>query len=60
MLVDGNGILHVRRFGLVSHLGVITDIPTIGVGKKVFVVDGVTLNNIIIIEKLIMKEIAAI
>ena len=46
MLVDGNGILHVRGFGLASHLGVITDIPTIGVGKKVFAVDGITVNNV--------------
>lgn len=38
--MDGNGILHSRGFGLASHLGVLVDIPTIGVGKSYFIVDG--------------------
>ncbi|MFX1264670.1 MAG: endonuclease V, partial [Promethearchaeota archaeon] len=34
VLVDGNGILHPRRFGIASHLGVCLDLQTIGVTKK--------------------------
>ncbi len=40
VLVDGNGILHPRGFGLASHLGVLTDVPSIGVSKTVFAIDG--------------------
>jgi deoxyribonuclease V len=34
ILVDGSGILHPRRAGVASHLGVVGDIPTIGITKK--------------------------
>ena len=40
VLVDGNGILHPRGFGLACHLGVLTDVPSIGVSKTVFAIDG--------------------
>ena len=33
-------------FGLASHLGVLADIPTIGVGKTIFVVDGLDVHAI--------------
>lgn len=34
LLVDGQGIAHPRRLGIAAHLGVVTDLPSIGVGKK--------------------------
>lgn len=34
ILIDGNGILHPRRFGLASYIGVKMNVPTIGVAKK--------------------------
>ncbi|NJC73500.1 endonuclease V [Planosporangium thailandense] len=36
LVCDGYGIAHPRRFGLASHLGVVTDRPTLGVAKNPF------------------------
>lgn len=40
------GILHNRGFGAASHIGVVMDIPSIGVGKTVFAVDGITQKGV--------------
>jgi len=35
LLIDGHGILHPRKCGLASYIGVLIDKPTIGVAKSI-------------------------
>lgn len=39
-MTDGNGILHQNGCGIASHLGVLLNVSSIGVGKTSFNVDG--------------------
>jgi len=34
LMVNGHGIMHPRGFGLASHVGVLLDVPTLGVAKR--------------------------
>ncbi|MFH1849828.1 MAG: endonuclease V [archaeon] len=49
LVVDGNGILHPRRIGMASHLGLLLDTATIGVAKKLLT--GHTTGDKIVVDK---------
>ncbi|CAN0361495.1 unnamed protein product, partial [Scytosiphon promiscuus] len=46
LFVDGNGRLHPRGAGLASHLGVVTGLRTVGLGKTFLHVDGLTKGGV--------------
>ncbi len=43
LLIDGQGNVHPRKFGLACYIGIILDKPTIGVAKNLLC--GLTLEN---------------
>jgi deoxyribonuclease V len=40
LFCDGHGLAHPRRFGLACHIGVLADLPSIGVAKGPFAGEG--------------------
>ncbi len=39
LIINGHGIAHPRRFGIASHIGILLDIPAIGVSRRLIAGD---------------------
>ncbi len=52
LMVNGHGIAHPRRLGIASHLGVIMDMPSIGIAKSLLYgrIDFINGNKVIIVD----------
>ena len=46
LMFDGNGVLHHRGCGIASHVGVLVDIPSIGVAKNLLMIDGLERSEV--------------
>eukprot|EP00798_Chlamydomonas_sp_ICE-L_P027585 gene27585-7220_t len=46
IVVDGCGTLHPSGFGSACHLGVVSGVPTVGVAKNLFAVDGIRKSDV--------------
>ena len=44
-MYDGNGLMHERRLGAASHVGVVADVPVVGVAKKLHQLPGEGLTH---------------
>ena len=53
-IIDGNGLLHPREFGLASHFGLSVNKPTIGISKNLIL--GEAKDNKIYVGKKILAE----
>jgi len=45
ILINGHGMAHPRKCGIASHIGVVIDIPTIGIAKRLLYGDIIRIGN---------------
>merc|ERR1719228_1268285 len=45
LMVDGNGVLHPRQFGVACHIGLSTGLPTLGVAKNLHQIDQLAISR---------------
>lgn len=46
IIFDGNGILHARKMGIATHVGILLDIMTIGVAKTFYHIGDIGIINV--------------